>query len=82
MAYGDEGGAIGWPVGDEFTGMRNMFTMMNNARLSVGLQGLSLAERAYQDAVAFAQERRQGRPIFRRGSRAGALPAPSPSSRK
>ena len=60
LSYGDDGGAIGWPVGDEFTGMRNMFTMMNNARLSVGLQGLSLAERAYQDGLDYAIERKQG----------------------
>jgi len=60
LSYGDDGGAIGWPVGDEFTGMRNMFTMMNNARLSVGLQGLALAERAYQDGLDYAVERKQG----------------------
>lgn len=60
LSYGDDGGAVGWPVGDEFTGMRNMFTMMNNARLSVGLQGLSLAERAYQDGLDYAVERKQG----------------------
>ncbi|NNF54595.1 MAG: acyl-CoA dehydrogenase [Acidimicrobiales bacterium] len=60
LSFGDNGGAIGWPIGDEFTGMRNMFTMMNNARLSVGLQGLALAERAYQGSLAYAQERRQG----------------------
>ena len=60
LSYGDDGGAIGWPVGDEFTGMRNMFTMMNNARLSVGLQGLSLAERAYQDGLDYSIERKQG----------------------
>ncbi len=59
MAYGDDTGAIGWPVGDEFTGMRNMFTMMNNARLSVGLEGLAVAERAYQHSLAYAQERKQ-----------------------
>ena len=48
--------------------MRYMFTMMNNARLSVGLEGLALAERAYQDALQYAQERRQGtRPGHRRG---------------
>ena len=45
-------GATGWLVGDEHDGMRNMFTMMNNARLSVGLQGLSLSERAFQQALA------------------------------
>ena len=53
-------GAIGWLVGDEFTGMANMFTMMNNARLSVGLQGLSIAEMAYQHSLAYAHERLQG----------------------
>ncbi len=58
MAYE---GAIGWLVGGEHEGMRNMFTMMNNARLSVGLQGLSLSERAYQQALGYALERHQGR---------------------
>jgi len=58
MAYDD---AIGWLVGGEHDGMRNMFTMMNNARLSVGLQGLALAERAFQMAVDYAKERKQGR---------------------
>ena len=61
MSYGESGGAVGYLIGEENQGMRYMFTMMNNARLSVGLQGLSLAERAYQDALAYAQERRQGR---------------------
>ena len=56
----DENGAIGWLVGDEFTGMANMFTMMNNARLSVGLQGLSMAEMAYQHSLTYARERLQG----------------------
>ena len=60
LSFGDEGGAIGWLIGDEGTGMRNMFTMMNNARLSVGLQGLAIAERAYQQALGYAQERVQG----------------------
>jgi alkylation response protein AidB-like acyl-CoA dehydrogenase len=54
-------GAIGELIGDENAGMRYMFTMMNNARVSVGVEGLSLAERAYQQAVEFARERRQGR---------------------
>ena len=64
LSYGDRGeGAVGYLIGEENQGMRYMFTMMNNARLSVGLQGLSLAERAYQDALAYAQERRQGRAI-------------------
>lgn len=60
MSYGDEGGAIGWLIGPENGGMRAMFTMMNNARLNVGLQGVGVAERATQRAVAYALERRQG----------------------
>jgi alkylation response protein AidB-like acyl-CoA dehydrogenase len=54
-------GAVGYLIGDENAGMRYMFTMMNTARLSVGLEGLALAERAYQQALAFAKEREQGR---------------------
>ena len=61
MSYGEAGGAVGYLIGEENQGMRYMFTMMNNARLSVGLEGLALAERAYQDALRYAQERRQGR---------------------
>jgi len=60
MAYGDEGGATGWLIGEENKGMAAMFTMMNNARLNVGLQGVSIAERATQQAVAYARERIQG----------------------
>ena len=60
MAYGDEGGATGWLIGEENKGMAAMFTMMNNARLNVGLQGVSIAERAMQQAVAYARERVQG----------------------
>ena len=60
MAYGDEGGATGWLIGDENKGMAAMFTMMNNARLNVGLQGVSIAERAMQQAVGYALERVQG----------------------
>jgi alkylation response protein AidB-like acyl-CoA dehydrogenase len=64
MAYGENGdGAVGYLIGEENQGMRYMFTMMNNARLSVGLEGLALAERAFQDALAYAQERRQGRAL-------------------
>ncbi len=63
LSYGDNGGAIGWLIGGEGQGMRNMFTMMNNARLSVGLQGLALSERAYQQALSYAQERLQGTAI-------------------
>ena len=53
--------ATGWLIGEERSGMRNMFTMMNNARLSIGLEGVAIAERAYQQAVHFANERVQGR---------------------
>jgi acyl-CoA dehydrogenase len=61
MIYGDEGGAIGWLIGEENRGLACMFTMMNNARLAVGIQGLGVAERAYQHALAYALERKQGR---------------------
>ncbi len=54
-------GATGWLVGEENDGMRAMFTMMNNARLGVGVQGIGVAEGAYQHAVAYAEERKQGR---------------------
>ena len=60
MSYGDHDGAIGWLVGPEMGGMAAMFTMMNNARLNVGLQGVGIAERATQRAVAYAVERKQG----------------------
>ncbi len=63
MSYGDAGGAVGYLIGEANQGMRYMFTMMNTARLSVGLQGLSIAERSYQDALRYAQERRQGRAV-------------------
>ncbi|GGH17066.1 acyl-CoA dehydrogenase [Alsobacter metallidurans] len=61
MVYGDEGGAVGWLIGEENRGLACMFTMMNNARLNVGLQGVAIAERAFQQALHYAQERRQGR---------------------
>ncbi|WP_020177882.1 acyl-CoA dehydrogenase [Methylopila sp. M107] len=61
MAFGDGGGAVGWLVGEEHRGLACMFTMMNNARLAVGLQGVAVAERASQHALAFAHERKQGR---------------------
>ncbi|MCY3850189.1 MAG: acyl-CoA dehydrogenase [Acidimicrobiaceae bacterium] len=72
MAYGDNGGAVGYMVGAENAGMAAMFTMMNNARLSVGLEGVALAERAYQQALDHALQRRQGRA---QGA-AGAGPSP------
>ncbi|MDA0785102.1 MAG: acyl-CoA dehydrogenase [Proteobacteria bacterium] len=64
MAYGENSdGAVGYLIGDEHDGLRCMFTMMNNARLNVGLQGVSIAERAYQHAVAYARERVQSAPV-------------------
>jgi acyl-CoA dehydrogenase len=61
MVYGDHGGATGFLVGEENRGMVCMFTMMNQARLSVALQGVAIAERASQQALAYARERKQGR---------------------
>ncbi|HEX2134283.1 MAG TPA: acyl-CoA dehydrogenase [Microvirga sp.] len=68
MIYGDRGGAVGWLVGEENRGLACMFTMMNNARLAVGIQGVAIAERAYQQALAYANERRQGRAPGRAGA--------------
>jgi acyl-CoA dehydrogenase len=67
MTMGDHGGAIGYLIGEENQGMRCMFTMMNQARLGVGLEGVGIADRAYQQALAYAQERRQGRAIGKKG---------------
>ncbi len=61
MSFGDDGGAVGYLVGEEGRGLSYMFTMMNNARLSVGIQGLAIAERAYQQAAAFARTRVQSK---------------------
>ncbi len=60
MAFGDKGECRGWLIGEEMAGMRAMFTMMNNARLNVGLQGVSIGERATQAALAYAAQRVQG----------------------
>src|SRR3954454_10246056 len=61
MVYGDAGGATGFLIGEENRGLACMFTMMNNARLAVALQGVAIAERATQAAIAYASERKQGR---------------------
>ncbi|MEH6494162.1 MAG: acyl-CoA dehydrogenase [Pseudomonas marincola] len=61
MSYGDNGNCVGYLIGGENAGMACMFTMMNNARLNVGLQGLAIAERAYQQSVEYALDRKQGR---------------------
>lgn len=63
MQFGEKGGAIGYLVGKENDGLKYMFTMMNNARLSVGLQGVAVAERAFQTALAYATDRLQGKPL-------------------
>jgi len=62
MILGDRDGATGFLIGEENAGMACMFTMMNRARLAVGLQGVGVAEAAAQQALAYARERRQGRP--------------------
>jgi acyl-CoA dehydrogenase len=61
MVFGDNGGATGWLIGEENKGLACMFTMMNNARLGVALQGVAIADRAYQQALKYAQDRRQGK---------------------
>jgi alkylation response protein AidB-like acyl-CoA dehydrogenase len=63
MAYGDNKGAIGYLVGEENRGLEYMFTMMNYARLAVGMEGVAIAERAYQHALEYAKTRVQGRAI-------------------
>jgi 3-(methylthio)propanoyl-CoA dehydrogenase len=69
MSYGDNDACKGWLIGPEMGGMRAMFTMMNNARLNVGLQGVQISERATQAAVAYAKDRIQS-------TRAGGAPDP------
>ena len=61
LQFGDKGGAVGYLVGEENRGLQYMFTMMNNARLAVGHQGVAVGERAYQQAAAYAKDRVQGR---------------------
>jgi len=74
VSFGDGGeGAVGYLVGDEMAGMRNMFTMMNAARIGVGMEGLALSERAYQHALAHARERVQGRPVGSQASESVAI---------
>ncbi len=73
MTMGDNGGAIGYLIGEENRGMQCMFTMMNQARLCVGLEGVGLADRAYQQALAFAQERKQGRAVGEKPSKSDPI---------
>ncbi len=72
LQYGDHGGAVGYLVGEENRGLEYMFIMMNAARFGVGVQGISIAERAYQKAVQFAKDRVQSRPVD--GSIAASAP--------
>jgi alkylation response protein AidB-like acyl-CoA dehydrogenase len=72
LQFGDHGGAVGYLVGQENRGLEYMFIMMNAARFGVGVQGIAIAERAYQKAVNFARERVQSRPVD------GSLPSSAP----
>lgn len=63
MAYGDNDECVGYLVGEENKGLGYMFTMMNNERLAVGIQGVAIADRAFQQALEYARERKQGRPL-------------------
>jgi hypothetical protein len=63
LSYGEDGGAVGWRIGEPHRGLEAMFTMMNTERLLVGVQGVGIAERAYQTALAYARTRIQGQPI-------------------
>jgi len=63
LQYGDHGGAVAWLIGQENRGLEYMFIMMNAARYAVGVQGVAIAERAYQKAVAYARDRVQSRPV-------------------
>ncbi|MCI4677297.1 acyl-CoA dehydrogenase [Rhodoblastus acidophilus] len=69
MSFGDKEGAVGFLVGEANRGLEYMFTMMNHARLNVGLEGVAIAERAFQQARDYALQRIQGRPI---GAESGA----------
>ena len=65
LSYGDNGGAIGYLVGEENRGLEIMFGMMNHARYAVGIQGLAISERALQQAISYAMDRKQGTPLDR-----------------
>ncbi len=72
LQFGDHGGAVGQLIGQENRGLEYMFIMMNAARYAVGMQGIAVAERAYQKAAAFAKDRIQSRPVD------GSLPSSGP----
>ncbi|MBC7858787.1 MAG: acyl-CoA dehydrogenase, partial [Burkholderiaceae bacterium] len=73
MLFGERDGAVGYLVGEENRGLEYMFIMMNEARFSVGLQGLSVSDRAYQHALEYARERVQGRAVGEDGSQGKAI---------
>ncbi len=73
MSFGEGPGAIGWLVGDPNQGLACMFTMMNHARLNVGLEGVAISERAYQQARGYALDRVQGRTLGREGAPSAAI---------
>ncbi len=80
MSFGDGGGAVGWLVGEANQGLACMFTMMNHARFDVGLEGVAIAERAYQQARHFARERVQGQtPAQRRAAGAERRSSATPT---
>ena len=68
LSYGEDGGAVGWRIGEPHRGLEAMFTMMNSERLLVGVQGVAIAERAYQTALAYARTPRSG-PAHRHAAR-------------
>jgi alkylation response protein AidB-like acyl-CoA dehydrogenase len=76
LAFGENGGALGGLVGEPNRGLEYMFAMMNHARLNVGLQGLAIAERAYQQALGYARERKQGKPVGWTGNGAAIVHHP------
>ena len=73
MAYGEKDGAVGYLVGEAHRGLEYMFIMMNAARLSVGLEGVAVAERAYQRALAWSRERLQGKPVGVQGAKTSPI---------
>jgi alkylation response protein AidB-like acyl-CoA dehydrogenase len=73
LAFGEKDGAVGYLVGEANRGLEYMFIMMNAARLSVGLEGVAIAERSYQRALGWARERMQGKPIGMQGAKISAI---------
>ncbi len=76
MQFGEKDGATGYLIGQENEGLKYMFTMMNNARLSVGLQGVAIAEASYQCAMSYAKEREQGTSLSDRSERVAIIKHP------